>query len=159
MNQVEAYVDEHYEAALAERGFELADIQYEKSGKEWFLRLFIDRLDREKRVDLNDCETVSRFLSDAFDEDAAFPIQQNYRLEVSSPGIERPLRKPSHFMRFVGERINVRLYEPMEGQKRFVADLLDADPEGIQVKREDGIALALTYDQIAKANIHFEFKG
>lgn len=157
MNKVEAYIDHHYDNELAERGFELADISYEKNGKEWFLRLFIDCIDREKQVDINDCEQVSRYLSEAFDEDADFPIDTNYRLEVSSPGIERLLRKPAHFQRFVGEQIRLRLYEPLEGQKNFIAQLLAADEKGIHIQREDGLSLELPYHTIAKANIYFQF--
>lgn len=157
MNKVEQYIESQYEAALAQMGYELVDVVYEKNAGIFFLRLFIDCLEEGKRVDLNACEEVNRYLSDALDADDGLPIQQAYQLEVSSPGIERPLKKSSHFKRFIGEDIRINLYKAIEGQKKCKGVLEAADEEGITFLRADGLRLHLRYDDIAKANLHFEF--
>lgn len=157
MNKVEKYIESYYETKLSQMGYELVDVVYEKSAGVFFLRLFIDCLDEEKRIDLNACEKVNRYLSDAFDMDEHLPIKQAYQLEVSSPGIERPLKKKAHFKRFIGETIKINLYQAVEGQKKCQGVLENADDEGITLLRADGLRLQLQYNDIAKANLHFEF--
>jgi len=88
-------------------GVELYDLEYVKEGGDRILRLFIDK---EGGVDLNDCERVSRMVSDILDEHD--PIPNAYRLQVGSPGIERRLSKPEHFIRFVGHKVAIRLFAP-----------------------------------------------
>lgn len=99
-------------------GCSLWDVEYVKQAGSWFLRVYIDK---EGGVSIDDCEAVSRPLSDALDE--ADPIEGSYTFEVSSAGADRALKKPGHFQRFLGEEVEVRLYRPREGKKDFVGKL------------------------------------
>ncbi|MCF8564791.1 ribosome maturation factor RimP [Alicyclobacillus tolerans] len=113
-------------------GLELVDVEYKKEGANWFLRVFIDKPDG---VDIDDCSRVSEQLSERLDE--VDPIPAAYFLEVSSPGAERPLKRPEDFLRAVGHSVHVTLYEPIDGQKTF---------EGILTAYEDD-SLTLEYDR------------
>ena len=99
-------------------GCTLWDVEYVKEAGTWFLRVFIDR---EGGVSIDDCEAVSRPLSDLLDE--ADPIEGSYTFEVSSAGADRALKKPEHFAAFLGEEVEVKLYRPREGRKEFVGVL------------------------------------
>ena len=110
-------------AALAlpiveEAGCTLWDVEYVKEAGTWFLRVYIDK---EGGVSIDDCEAVSRPLSDRLDQ--ADPIEGSYTFEVSSAGADRALKKPEHFEKFQGEEIEVRLYRPREGRKEFIGRL------------------------------------
>ena len=97
------------------RGFELVDVEYVKEAGTWYLRIYIDK---ETGVSIDDCEAVSRPLSDALDE--ADPIEGSYTLEVSSAGADRVLKKPEHFAQFQGAEVEVRLYRSKDGVLRSV---------------------------------------
>ena len=103
---------------VEQAGCTLWDVEYVKEAGEWFLRVYIDK---EGGVDINDCEAVSRPLSDLLDE--ADPIQGSYTFEVSSAGADRALKKPEHFAACMGQEVQVRLYRPREGRKEFVGVL------------------------------------
>ncbi len=110
-------------AALAlpvveQAGCSLWDVEYVKEAGTWFLRVYIDR---EGGVSIDDCEAVSRPLSDLLDQ--ADPIEGSYTFEVSSAGADRALKKPEHFAAFLGEEVEVKLYRPREGRKEFVGVL------------------------------------
>ncbi|ACX52759.1 protein of unknown function DUF150 [Ammonifex degensii KC4] len=138
---------------LAERlGLELVDVEYKKEGGRWVLRVFIDK---PSGVTLDDCEALSEALGEALDVED--PIPHSYSLEVSSPGVERPLKKPAHFQRFVGREVRVSTLAPVEGQRRFTGVLLAADEEGIRLET-DGKELDLPYRLIAKANLVFRWE-
>lgn len=107
------------------RGLKLWDIRFEKEGSLWYLRIFIDK---DGGVSIEDCEAVSRAVSDRLDE--ADPIEQSYILQVSSPGIERDLVKKEHFDAYLGSMIHVRLIRPVEGLRDFYGKLESADDEG-----------------------------
>lgn len=100
------------------------DVEYVKEAGTWFLRVYIDK---DGGVDINDCEAVSRALSDRLDE--LDPIEGSYTLEISSAGIDRVLKKPEHFARFLGAEVEVKLYRPVEGRKDHVG-LLRAYADG-----------------------------
>ena len=100
-------------------GCTLWDVEYVKEAGEWFLRVYIDK---EGGVSIDDCEAVSRPLSDLLDE--ADPIEGSYTFEVSSAGADRVLKKPEHFAQFLGSEAEVKLYRPREGHKSFVGPLL-----------------------------------
>ncbi len=110
----------------AEVGVELVDVEYKKEGANWYLRVFIDK---EGGVDIDDCTRVSERLSERLDE--VDPIPSSYFLEVSSPGAERPLKKPSDFERAVGQFVHISLYEPWQGQKVFEGELTEYDGESL----------------------------
>ncbi len=112
-------------AALAapivrEQGCTLWDVEYVREAGQWFLRVYIDK---PEGVSINDCEAVSRPLSDALD--VADPIEGSYVLEVSSAGADRPLKRPEHFAQFVGSQVEVRLYRAVDGAKEHVGELQD----------------------------------
>jgi ribosome maturation factor RimP len=125
-------------------GVELYDLEYIKEGSNWILRLYIDK---PAGVDLNDCEQVSRAAEAVLD--ARDPIPSAYVLEVSSPGIERRLKKEAHYARYTGKRVEVRLFKPIDGRKKFrglLRGLLDgavviADEDDEERERAFGRAL------------------
>ena len=103
---------------VEEAGCELWDVEYVREAGTWYLRIYIDKADG---VDILDCETVSRALSDLLDE--ADPIEGSYTLEVSSAGAERPLKRPGDYERFMGSPVAVKLYQAKEGRKEFAGVL------------------------------------
>ncbi|MEG1857316.1 MAG: ribosome maturation factor RimP [Pseudoflavonifractor sp.] len=106
----------------AENGCSVWDVEYIKEAGTWFLRVYIDKPDG---ISINDCEAVSRALSDALDE--ADPIEASYTLEVSSAGMDRVLKKPEHFAAYLGSEVEVRLYRPIAGRKDHVGILLSCE--------------------------------
>ena len=110
---------------VAAAGCTLWDVEYVKEAGEWFLRVYIDK---EGGVDINDCEAVSRPLSDLLDE--ADPIQGSYTFEVSSAGLDRPLKKPEHFAACAGQQVDVRFYRPVDGRKEYTGALVGCDGDG-----------------------------
>jgi ribosome maturation factor RimP len=107
-----------------ECGSQIWDVRFEKEGASWYLRVFIDR---EEGVTIDDCEAVSRPLSDILDEKD--PISQGYFLEVGSAGLERELIRESHFEASLGEFVTLKLFKAVEGVKEFTAKLLAYDKE------------------------------
>ena len=103
---------------VEQAGCTLWDVEYIKEAGEWFLRVY---LDKEGGVSIDDCEAVSRPLSDALDE--ADPIAGSYTFEVSSAGLDRPLRRPEHFAQCMGQQVDVRLYRPVDGRKAYTGVL------------------------------------
>ncbi|MCQ2550599.1 MAG: ribosome maturation factor RimP [Clostridia bacterium] len=103
---------------LEENGLELYDVEFVKEGRDWFLRVYIDKDDY---VDTDDCELVSRFLSEKLDEED--PIEQNYYLEVSSPGMDRAIRNEAEYQKYSGRVVDVKLYSQVDGQKEFQGTL------------------------------------
>ncbi|MFS0643463.1 ribosome maturation factor RimP [Siminovitchia sp. 179-K 8D1 HS] len=114
---------------LEEMKLELVDIEYVKEGKNWFLRLFIDK---PNGVDIEECGIVSERLGEKLDE--ADPIPHNYFLEVSSPGAERPLKKAADFANAVGKQVNVKTYEPIDGEKEFEGKLTAFNGENLFIE-------------------------
>ena len=114
------------------QGCELYDIEYVKEGGDRILRLYIDKADG---IDIDDCERVSRAAEVVLDEQDL--ISGEYRLQVSSPGVERKLKKPEHFAKFIGHKIEVRLfapYSPETGRKKFAGKLTDYKGNEITIK-------------------------
>lgn len=139
------------EPVVEDLGFELWHLELEGSGDNRLLRLYIDA---PEGIVLEDCERVSHEVSATLD--VADPLPGAYRLEVSSPGLDRPLTKPEHFRRFLGERARVTLYAPLEGRRRFNGVLSDADDEGVRLEC-DGEPVTLPFASIAKARLVPEF--
>lgn len=115
-NNIKETVEEILSEFLRLEGYELYNVQYVKEGKDWFLRVTIDKLHGENQyIGTEDCEKVSRYLSEKLDE--SDPIAQNYYLEVSSPGMDRELLKKEHFERYMGRIVDVSLYKGIDGNK------------------------------------------
>lgn len=132
-------------------GYELYHSEYVKEGGDWFLRIYIDRAEEGEYIGTEDCEKVSRFLSDKLDE--IDPVQGNYYLEVSSPGMDRPLITRRHYDLALGKAIEVKLYKGKDGSKNFEGILESVDDEGIVIKAEDGKETRLEMTEIAKAKM------
>ena len=129
-------------------GCTLWDVEYVREAGTWFLRIYIDK---EGGVSINDCEAVSRPLSDALDE--ADPIEGSYTLEVSSAGADRVLKKPEHFAAFVGREVDVHLYRPVDGRKEHTGVL--AGYEQGDVLLEGGTRFAKK--EVAQVRLHVTF--
>lgn len=113
---------------IDENGYELVDVEFVKEDEEWYLRVYIDR---EEGVTLDDCAKVSRRISDKLDE--TDPIDCSYYLEVSSPGLNRPLKKEKDFIRFSGRNIKIKLYKALDGRKVFEGTLIGLDNNVITI--------------------------
>ena len=133
-------------------GCSLWDVEYVKEAGTWYLRIYIDK---ETGVSIDDCEAVSRPLSDALDE--ADPIEGSYTLEVSSAGADRVLKKPEHFQRFCGEEVEVRLYRPKDGKKDFVG--LNSFVRTPYETIKDELFLKELVDSLAMSGIANEIAG
>ena len=126
-------VEKLIEPIIEKIGYELYDVEYAKEGKNYFLRIFIDS---EKGIDLNDCEKVNDAITDMLDEENY--IKEQYFLEVSSPGIEKVLRKEKHLEKNIGTKISVKLFKKDEnGKKEYKGTLEDFDEKYIKIKEEN----------------------
>ncbi len=139
------------EPILSSLGLELVDVEFEGAGRARTLRLSVDR---QGGVDLDALAEATAPVSDALD--AADAVAGPYNLELSSPGVERPLRRPSEFRRFVGTTVSVKTQEPVAGARRHRGLLAAADEDGIDLE-VDGAARRFTYDAIASARTVFEW--
>ena len=110
-------------------GCELWDVEYVREGSEYYLRLY---LDKEGGVDIDDCEAVSRAIDPILDEKD--PIAESYHFEVCSAGLERPLKRPSDFARFLGSPVTVKLYRPRNGLKEIPCVLLGYEDGRVTVE-------------------------
>lgn len=140
---------------LDERELELVDIEYVKEGKNWFLRLYIDK---EGGIDITECGIVSEELSDKLDE--ADPIKDPYFLEVSSPGVERPLKKKEDFEKNVNKNMYIKLYEPIDGEKEYEGILKEFKDDMLtleyKVKTRKKL-VDIPYEKVAKARLSVMF--
>ncbi len=116
---------------VREMGVEIYDVEYVKEGGDWYLRAYIDKPDG---VSINDCEAVSRALSDELDREDFIP--DAYILEISSPGLGRTLKKDKHLQKSLGEEVEIRLYKPIEKRKEFIGILDSFDEERITILEE-----------------------
>lgn len=136
---------------LAEKNLELVDIEYVKEGKNWFLRVFIDK---EGGIDISECGEVSEILSEKLDE--VDPIKEAYFLEVSSPGVERPLKTAEDFTKSIDKNVFVKLYEPIDGQKEYQGILKDFSNNIASIEYKEKTRtkqVEIPFDKIAKARL------
>ena len=150
-------VEEELTDFLAENGYELYNVEFVKEGRDWFLRVYIDQAQDAdgEYVSTDDCEKVSRFLSARLDE--TDPIQQNYYLEVSSPGMDRALVKEAHYRRYTGQAVEIKLYRPIDGQKQIDGILEGLQDGTVIVRDEKNHRWELPLDQIAKTKLAVVF--
>lgn len=133
---------------VEEQGCTLWDVEYVKEAGTWYLRVFIDK---EGGVSINDCEAVSRPLSDKLDE--VDPIEGSYVLEVGSAGADRVLKKPEHFAAFIGSVVEVRLYRNRDGKKEFVGVLEQYENGDVQLEGD----LRFEKKDVAQVRLHVTF--
>lgn len=136
-----------FEHELAEQGYELVEVEYALRGGTAVLRFFIDK---ESGITVDDCASVSRFMSVLLDKNEF--LHDRYTLEVSSPGIDRPLRKPADFDRFKGEKIVLKTVTPVEGRRRFKG-LLSGYHDGLVSLEDGGVERSIHIENVKKARL------
>lgn len=134
-NKVVSLVEDLTAEFLKENDLTLWDCEFVKEGRDWYLRVFVDRTDGEY-VSTDDCEKVSEFLSEALDE--RDPIEQNYYLEVSSPGMDRELVKPEHFRATIGQEVEVKTYVPLKVSGKLTEEEGELDLAPLKIKEFTG---------------------
>ena len=137
---------------VEENGFELVDVEYVKEGSTWYLRAYIDK---PGGINIDDCEVVSRRLSDILDEKDY--IDDAYILEVSSPGLGRPLKKEKDFKRSLGEEVEIRTYRMIDKQKEFTGILKDYDEKTVTIGMDDDTTKTFEKSDIAMIRLAFDF--
>lgn len=141
------------EDILTENGLELVDIEFKKEGSNKVLRLYIERI--EGRINLDEISEVTRLISDMLDSEDI--IEEEYVLEVSSPGVNRVIKKEKDFIKFSGKKVDVALFKPVNGKKKFTA-VLEGYEDGNVLLLLDEEHLKIPMDVISKVNLSFDFK-
>lgn len=152
-------VSEWMEDFGRENGYELSRTELVNEGGRRCLRVYVDKLEDGGYgvMGTDDCEFISKYLSDKLDE--ADPIKGNYFLEVSSPGLDRPLLSPKDFERFMGSPIEIRLYESLNGAKMLGGKLTAHTPDTVTISDEKGTELTISKEKAAKINLAVIFRG
>ena len=132
--------------------YELVDVEYVKEAGQWYLRAYIDK---EGGFTIDDCELVSRAFSDLLDQDDF--IEDAYILEVSSPGLGRPLKKEKDYVRSMGKHLEIRTYRAIEGEKEFYGILTAYDDKSVTIQPEEGEAMTFLKSDIALIRLAFDF--
>lgn len=137
---------------LEQHQFELWDVEYVREAGNWYLRAYIDK---EGGITVDDCEVISRLLSDWLDKEDF--IDDSYIMEVSSPGLGRPLKKDRDFERSIGEEVEICLYKPREKQKEFTGLLKSFDAGTVTIETEEGNEIIFERPEIALIRLAFDF--
>jgi ribosome maturation factor RimP len=140
------------EPILTENNFELYDVEYVKEGSNYYLRAFIDK---EGGINVNDCELVSRKLSDLLDKEDFIP--DAYILEVSSPGLGRQLKRDKHFEQSIGEEVEIKLYKPINKQKEWVGILVGYNADTLIIEIDEQDQMEIPRKDIAMVRLTFDF--
>ncbi|WNF24515.1 ribosome maturation factor RimP [Mesobacillus jeotgali] len=155
MSKITEVVEELVTPILNENELELVDIEYVKEGKNWFLRVYIDK---DSGIDIEECGIVSERLSEKLD--AIDPIPHNYFLEVSSPGAERPLKKEKDYQKAIGKNVFIKTYEPIDGEKAFEGILTEYNGETVTVEMKIKTrkkTVVIPFDKVASARLAVTF--
>ena len=142
-----AVIEEYAVSLLEDRGLELVEVQFRRESHGWVLRLFIDS---DKGITVDDCVAVSRGIGSWLDVEEL--IEQAYHLEVSSPGVERPLKKPADFERFAGRKARIKLKEPRDERRVFIG-ILESVQENDVTLIVDEKPVTLFFEEISKARL------
>lgn len=145
------------EPVIARDGFELVEVEWGREGSSWVLRLFVDR---PGGVTVEHCQELSRTIEPILDVEDF--IEPAYALEVSSPGLDRPLRKPADFARFAGQRVQVKTYGPVDtpaGPRKNWSGTLKGFKDGAVELDVDGTLHRIPHDRIAKAHLEYDFEA
>ena len=149
--EYEQKTEEILQPIVDANGFELVDVEYVKEAGNWYLRGYIDK---PGGITVNDCEAVSRAFSDKLDENDF--IEDSYIMEISSPGLDRPLKKEKDFARSMGKLVEIRTYRPIEKQKEFCGILNAYDESSVTID-EDGQLRTFDKKDIALIRLAIEF--
>jgi ribosome maturation factor RimP len=148
--EIETLVEKLVTEIIKDSPLELVDVEYVKE-RDWYLRVY---LAKEGGIGVDDCQWVSERLESRLDE--LDPIKDSYYLEVSSPGLDRPLKNAKDFARHLGDKVEVHTFAPINGQKTLVGTLLSADDGGISLEI-DGSPMSIPRDQASLVRLHVEF--
>lgn len=151
MAQLADRIGDLLEPAISALGFELLGVEYVPQGQHSLLRVYIDADDG---ITVDDCATVSHQVSGILDVEE--PLRGHYSLEVSSPGLDRPLFKPAHFHAVLGDRVRLRLREPVAGRRKLVGVLERCNEQTCTLRDDEGQVYELDFLNIDKANLVFE---
>ncbi|AQQ53721.1 ribosome maturation factor RimP [Planococcus lenghuensis] len=158
MSRITEQVEQIAQPIISGLNLELVDVEFVKEGKNWFLRVYVDN--PESTIDIEQCAAVSEKLSEELD--ARDPIEQNYFLEVSSPGAERPLKKERDFANAIGKYVYIKTYEPIDGLKEFEGYLRQADEQEVTVEikiKTRKKTVVIGRDKIAVARLAIDFSA
>lgn len=144
-------VTELIEPVVHDENLELVDVEYKKEGKNWYLRIYIDK---DGGVSVEDCQKVSRQIEDMIQIDEI--IHSAYILEVSSPGLDRPLKKEKDLLRSIGKKVSVTTYSPIDKQRNFVGIIKDFSNQTLSLD-VNGKSVAIPFEVIANTKLVIEF--
>lgn len=150
--QYEARVEAWITPVLEQHQFEPVDVEYVREVGVWYLRCYIDK---EGGITVDDCEVISRLLGEWLDKEDF--IEDSYILEVSSPGLGRPLKKEKDFARSIGKDVEIRLYKAIDKQKEFTGTLTSYDADSVTLTMEDGSERTFEKSGIALIRLAFDF--
>ena len=148
---IEDLIAKEVEQIIEGTDLELGDVEYVRE-RNWYLRVFIDK---EGGVDLEDCQAVSEKLSKVLDEKD--PISDNYLLEVSSPGLDRILKKDKDFVRYAGRSVDIHFFKARDGVKDLTADLVEKTADGHLIVQVDGREDKIDMKEISQVRLHIDF--
>ena len=152
MSKVTDAVAKLAEPVVAAAGCELWDVEYVKEAGTYYLRVFIDK---EGGVGIDDCEAVSRALDPILDRED--PVPDSYVFEVGSPGLERALKRPRDFERYMGQAVTVKLYSPRDGSREFVGTLSAYDDGAVTITTQSGETVTFDKKEYAGVRLRIEF--
>lgn len=158
MSKITEEVGKLVSPIVDELELELVDIEFVKEGKDWFLRVYVDTPQGD--IDIDQCALVSEKLSAELDR--TDPIPQNYFLEVSSPGAERPLKKEEDFEKAVGQYVFIKTYEPIDGMKEFEGYLIVNEPASVELQiriKTRKVSVVIDKEKIALARLAIDFSA
>ena len=150
--QYEAKTEAFLLPVMEKHHFELVDVEYVKEAGTWYLRAYIDK---EGGITVDDCEVINRELGDWLDQEDF--IEDSYILEVSSPGLGRPLKKEKDFARSIGKEVDIKLYKAVEKQKDYTGVLEAYDKDTVTIGLEDGTRFTFERPSIALIRLAFDF--
>ncbi|MCR4434594.1 MAG: ribosome maturation factor RimP [Clostridiales bacterium] len=150
--KVEDIVTEIALPIIEKNSLELVEVEFIKEGANWYLRIYIDK---PGGVSIDDCQAVSEAVSEELDK--VDPIEQSYFLEVSSPGLDRPLKKEKDFEKFRGELIEIRLFQPIDGKKVFEGELLGLTENKINIRLNTGEIFSIDKNKAATVRRAIKF--
>lgn len=144
VNNTESKVEALVSGMIEEMGYELVDVEFVKEGQNWYLRFY---LDKEGGINIDDCEKASKAIEKLLDEKD--PIEQAYILEVSSPGLDRQLKKDKDFVKYAGSLVDVKLYKAVDGSKEFQGTLKGLEGNTVTIEDENENELSFDRKDIA----------
>lgn len=150
--QYETKTEELLMPIMLDNNYELVDVEYVKEAGTWYLRIYIDK---DGGISIDDCEIVSRALGEMLDKEDF--IEDSYILEVSSPGLGRPLKKEKDFKRSLGSEVEIRLFKPLNKTKEYIGILTSYNQDTVTIELEDNTDITINRQDIALIRLAFDF--